>query len=163
MSENSKAYGSKTPEQSLGQRKAFTVSLDGVALPSRIPCRLKAYAGFGDWLQADTDRRWSGTVVPDERETETICQIVAESLCKKYIRKESRLLCSKINPGVSGSKTNIVNSRLSKATSSIARPPAGAPPFMGGTYPRFRCLRPTVVYNRTAGTNSEGKGNQVDD
>jgi hypothetical protein len=87
-----KACCLKTPVNPPGQRKALTVILDGVVLPNRFPCCRKAYAGYGDWLRADTDRRWSGTVVPDKQEAEPTSVCVCDSLfLKDYVPQERRL------------------------------------------------------------------------
>jgi hypothetical protein len=87
-----KACWSKAPVVAPGQRKALTVIVDGVVLPNRFPCSLKAYAVYGDWLRADTDRRWSGAVVPDKQETEPTCVHVCNPLfMKEYDPKERRL------------------------------------------------------------------------
>ena len=87
-----KACWSKTPALDPGQRIALTVSVDGVVLPNRFPCSQKAYAGYGDWLRADTDRRWSGTAVPDKQETEPTRACVSDSLfLKEYDPQELRL------------------------------------------------------------------------
>ena len=70
----------KTPVFDLGQRIAFTVIVDGVVLHQRFPCSPKAQAGYGDWLRADTDRRWSGTEISGKQETEPTCHCVNDSL-----------------------------------------------------------------------------------
>lgn len=90
MLEGTKTNWLKTPVTYLGQHNMLTVSIDGVVLPSRLPCRPKANAGFGDWLRADTDRRWSGTVVPNEKETEPMCRYVKCSIfLKEYARRSA--------------------------------------------------------------------------
>ena len=75
-----RACWSKAPVTAPGQRTALTVIVDGVVLPNRFPCSHKAHAGCGDWLRADTDRRWSGTKISGKQETEPTSQCVKDSL-----------------------------------------------------------------------------------
>ena len=77
---HTKACWPKAPVSYLGQRTSLTVIVDGVVLLQRFPCRPKAQAGYGDWLRADTDRRWSGTENSGKQETEPTCPCDNDSL-----------------------------------------------------------------------------------
>ena len=92
MKAHIKAYWLKEPVHCLGQRDALTVLIDGVFIPSRSSCSHKAHAGYGARLRADTDRRWSGTGVPDGKETEPKCLSVKHPVFpKRYDPQERRL------------------------------------------------------------------------
>jgi hypothetical protein len=90
-----KACWSKAPDATPGQRKALTVIVDGDVLPNRFPCGLKAYTGYGARQIADTDRRWSGTVVSDITKPSRHAANLKEPLCVEKLVLVDLLICDR--------------------------------------------------------------------